>query len=127
MPYYSEDQLSLPGLIEWRNKKFKEFIYEDPKAKNSFMVTESLIPPISVETTLEGKYTRIIKGLWKTNNLAMGGPFVGLSFVDESLDRIYYIEGFLFSPGKSQRELVRELETILKTFRTRSELEETGS
>ncbi len=80
-----------------------------------------------METTLEGKYARKIKGLWKTNNLAMGGPFVGLSFVDESLNRIYYIEGFLYSPGKRQRELIRELETILKTFRTKAELEGTDS
>jgi len=31
---------------------------------------------------------------------------------------IYYIEGFVYSPGREQRELMREVETILKTFKT---------
>jgi len=34
---------------------------------------------------------------------------------------LFYVEGFLFSPGKDQRELMRELETIIETFRTATE------
>jgi hypothetical protein len=56
----------------------------------------------------------------------MGGPFISYSLVDEELNRIYYIEGFLYSPGKAQRDLVRELETILSTFQTESDLRKTS-
>ena len=46
----------------------------------------------------------------------MGGPFVSYAMVDESTNRLYYIEAFLYSPGKPQRDLMRQLEVILKTF-----------
>ena len=56
------------------------------------------------------------RGLWKLKNNIMGGPFV--SYVMASKDRksIFYIEGFVAAPGKDKRELIRELEVILKTF-----------
>jgi hypothetical protein len=63
-----------------------------------------------------------MRGLWRTNNLTMGGPFVSYAFVDEPLGMLYYVEGFTFSPSKDQREIIRELETIIHTFKTSSEL-----
>jgi hypothetical protein len=37
--------------------------------------------------------------------------------VDEKQGMLYYIEGFVYSPDRGQRELPRELETILHTFK----------
>ena len=77
------------------------------------MVVETLIPPVINQINFNNKYAIEAKGLWKTNNLSMGGPFISYVFVDEELNRVYYIDGFVYSPGKSQREFIRELETIL--------------
>jgi hypothetical protein len=63
-----------------------------------------------------------MRGLWRTNNLTMGGPFLSYALVDEAEGMLYYIEGFTFSPSRNQREIMRELETILHTFRTSEEL-----
>ena len=63
-----------------------------------------------------------MRGLWKTNNLTMGGPFLSYTFVDEGTGMLYYIEGFTYSPSKKQREIMRELEVILHTFKTSKEL-----
>ena len=52
----------------------------------------------------------------------MGGPFEGIALVDEGTQQFYYVEGFTFSPGKDQREIMRELETIIYTFRTSKEI-----
>jgi hypothetical protein len=52
----------------------------------------------------------------------MGGPFVGFAMVDEATQQFYYIEGFTFSPGREQREIIRELEAILSTFRLSTEI-----
>jgi hypothetical protein len=60
-------------------------------------------------------------GLWRTNNKTMGGPFLSYTMVDESSERIYYVEGFVYSPGEDQRETMRELEMILSTFETEKE------
>lgn len=102
-----------------RNGFTKEYVYDDKEQNDtSFVVVETIVPPEIKTTTFNGKFAIESRGLWKTNNLSMGGPFISYIFVDEALNRLYYIDGFVYSPSKPQREYVRELETILKTFRT---------
>lgn len=108
--------------VKFRNDVTKQFIFDD-KEKNdtSYVVVETLVPAVAQQVNFNDKYAIEVKGLWKTNNLSMGGPFVSYMFVDESLNRIYYIDGFVYSPSKPQREFIRELETIMWTFRTKTE------
>ncbi len=120
--YKSESQFDDDELIKWRNIVAKKYLFEDPDIPESFVVTEDRPAPVVKQLTWNGKYAKEMKGLWKTNNLAMGGPFIGYAFTDEGTGRIYYVEGFLYSPGKSQREFMRELSTILSTFKTQAEL-----
>lgn len=121
--YYNEEQLSPEYLVDWRDQIGRKYIFEDPERPNTFVMTErDDYPVLSEVTNINNRYTVNLRGLWHTNNLSMGGPFISYSFVDESLNRIYYIEGFLFSPGKPQRESLRELRTILSTFQSSSEL-----
>ena len=119
--YTDEKQLTTDSIIEWRNRITKKYIYEDPENPKSFVVTETLVPPFGEIISFNDKYTNKVKGLWKTNNLSMGGPFVSYVFVDQQLARLFYVDGFLYSPGKDQREFMRELETIIETFRTATE------
>lgn len=109
--------------LAFRDRITKKYIFDD-KEKNdtSYVVVETLVPPVTSEINFHGKYAIKLNGLWKTNNHSMGGPFASYMFVDEELDRIYFIDGFVYSPGKSQREFMREIDTILWTFRTESEL-----
>jgi hypothetical protein len=109
-------------IIEWRNQICESYLYGDPENPNSYMVTESIIPPIITEINFKGNYSKKLIGLWKTNNISMGGPFVSYVLVDESLNRMYYFEGFLYSPGVDQRELIRELNIILRTFKTQGQI-----
>jgi hypothetical protein len=108
-------------IIEWRNEICEEHIYGDPENPQSFLVTELQIPPVVAEVNFNGSYGKNLKGLWKTNNISMGGPFVSYAFVDEKTNRMYYIEGFVYGPGVDQRELMREMNVILKTFKAGSE------
>jgi hypothetical protein len=104
-------------IIEWRNDICQEHIYGDPENPQSYVVTELQIPPTISEVNFNGSYGKNLKGMWKTNNISMGGPFVSYTFVDEKTNRMYYIEGFVYSPGVDQRELMREMNVILKTFK----------
>jgi len=120
--YGSEEQLTPENLVDWRDQITRKYIFEDPEKPNTYVMTERRIPVISEVFNLNNHYSVFLKGLWRTNNLSMGGPFVSYSFVDESLNRIYYVEGFLYSPGKPQRESIRELKTIISTFQTKADL-----
>jgi hypothetical protein len=112
------------NVIKIRNEATKKYIFDD-KEKNdtSYVVVETIVPPEIRTTMFNSKFSVEARGLWKTKNLSMGGPFLSYVFVDEELSRLYYIDGFVYSPSKPQRESVRELEAILKTFKTKSETE----
>ncbi len=122
--YYSQEQLQLDSLIAFRNAVCKKYLFGNPEKPQSYLVTEQGIPYKLVQArqvAFQGKYAVEIRGLWRTNNLTMGGPFLSYSLVDEKQGMLYYIEGFVYSPDREQRELLRELETILHTFKTSTE------
>ncbi len=116
--YNSQEQFKKDSIIAYRNRVNGRNIFGDPENPNSFMVTE--VDNFSVFTedvNFSGNYAVKTRGLWKTNNISMGGPFLSYAIVDESQGRLFYIEGFLYSPGRQQREFVRELDAILQTFK----------
>lgn len=123
--YQSQDQFKKEYLIDFRDKVCKKYLFEDPEVLNSYLLTETTVPFIPVttkEVSINGHYAVEMRGLWRANNFSMGGPFVAYAMVDEAQGKFYYIEGFTFSPSKDQREIMRELETILSTFQTSEQL-----
>ena len=123
--YRSEADFTRESLIRLRDSVAQNQLFEDPDMPESYIVTETSVPYIPVltkEVSFNDKYGVQVRGLWKTNNMSMGGPFIGYAVVDEELGRLYYIEGFIYSPGKNQREFIREMDVILSTFRIKSEL-----
>jgi hypothetical protein len=118
--YTSVDQFKQENLVRFRNEVCQKYLFEDPEMPDSYLITETSVPYIPVQVrqvNIDGVYALEMKGLWRTNNKSMGGPFLGYALADEKAGKFYYIEGFTFSPSKSQREIIRELETILMTFR----------
>ncbi len=114
-PYESEKQFSNDSLIAWRNALGKAYIYGDPEKPNSYMITELLEPPYFRESIVNRKYAKEMRGLWRTNNATMGGPFLSYSFADPTTGRMYYYEGFIFAPSRdNKREIIREVEAILR-------------
>ena len=122
-PYTSEYQLLPDSVIEWRDQVAKKYLFEDPENPVSYLVTERENFDVSAKQVMLNKHFAMeIRALWKTNTQTMGGPYVGYALVDQSRGRLYYIEGFAYAPGKDKREIVRELETILWTFKTSDDL-----
>ncbi len=121
--YTSVDIFKRDELVIFRDNIIKKHLFADPDKLDSYMITETeYVPVISDEISFNDKFAIESRGLWKTNNLAMGGPFVSYAMVDEETNRLFYIEGFSYSPSTNKREIIRELEIILSTFRLNSEL-----
>lgn len=122
-PYESEYQLLPDSLIAWRNETCKKYLYEDPARPETFLLTEEENAKVTArQMRLNNHFAMEIRGLWRSNVYTMGGPFLGYALVDEPRGILYYIEGFAYAPGKDKREMMRELETILWTFKTSAEL-----
>ncbi|MGK7390922.1 MAG: DUF4837 family protein [Candidatus Cyclobacteriaceae bacterium M2_1C_046] len=122
-PYVSEEQFSKEQIIQFRDSIARKKLFEDPAVPDTYIITETGVPfkpVVTKEVNFNGLYAVETRGLWRTRTASMGGPFLSYVVVDEKLGRLYYLEGFVFSPGKSQREFMRELEVILHTFEPRS-------
>lgn len=118
--YESEFQLLPDSIVAWRNQVASQYLFEDPDQPDSYLVTETSIPfkpVVAKQVKINNSFAMELRGLWKTNTNTMGGPFISYTLVDEKSGLLYYIEGFAFSPGRNQRETIRELEAILWTFK----------
>jgi hypothetical protein len=118
--YRSVSQFQKDSLIAFRDEVCKKHLFGDPERLQSYLVTETKIsykPVLTREVNFHGKYAVEMRGLWRTNNLTMGGPFLSYALVDEKNGLLYYVEGFTYAPGKEQREIMRELDVILNTFK----------
>ncbi len=122
-PYESEYQLLPDSIIAWRDATAKKYLFEDPRNPISYLITEREDADVLVQqVNFNNRFAMEIRGLWRTNNRTMGGPFLGYALADQPQGLLYYIEGFAYVPGKDKREFMRELEAILWSFKTSEDL-----
>lgn len=103
------------NIIKMRDSIGKLFIHGT--LPNTWMVTEAAYAPYLFETQIAGKPTYETKGTWDLKNDFMAGPFINYAIKDEKNNRYLILEGFTFHPSKSKRDLVFELEAIIKSVK----------
>lgn len=80
------------------------------------MITEDGYAPYLFKTKLNHKEAYETRGTWELKNDFMSGPFVNYAIVDKEHSRILVLEGFCYSPSKEERDLMHELESIIKSI-----------
>jgi len=116
-PYEDQSEFTHENVIKLRNEVGKKYVYGDPENPDSYMTTEEVyVKPVQSNTDFNGRFAVETRGVWKTNNLSVGGTFISYTFVDEASSRLYYIEGFVIHPSEDHRELIREMDALLSTF-----------
>lgn len=92
--------------------------YVPGPSDGSYMTTEkSVFYPMSEQTELDGQFAIETRGLWRTENDFMGGPFINYTVYDDKSDIVYGIDGFVYFPSQDKAHYIFELESILKTFK----------
>jgi len=114
-PYKNVMDLDVERIIEKRDSTTKKHI--PGPTDGSYMTSEKEFKPFSKEINFNGLYAVEIRGLWKVEGDFMGGPFVNYTFVDEKNNRVIMLDGYLYSPRKPKRDLLKQLESILYTFK----------
>lgn len=92
-------------------------IYIHGAVPRTYMMTEKAFTPYQSETTIFGKPAFETRGSWELSHDFMGGPFVNYAIVDEPNNRVLFIEGFCYAPSKKKRDLLFELEAIIRSTR----------
>jgi hypothetical protein len=90
-------------------------LYISGKDFNTNMLTEEAYAPYLTKSSQDGKETYETKGTWQLNNDFMSGPFINFAIVDPEYNRILVLEGFCYAPSKDKRDLMHELEAIIKS------------
>ena len=81
------------------------------------MITEKAYSPYFSKVTLAGNTSYETKGTWQMKNDFMSGPFINYMIFDKAHKRILVLEGFTYAPSKAKRDLMFELEAIIKSLK----------
>jgi hypothetical protein len=111
--YKNEEQTFPENILILRDSISAKHIFGDPDDPKSFVTSEKQIPPSFRNMVINDNFTVEIRGTWKTNNLSMGGTYLGYLMIDEKKGKLYYMEGFVYFPNEVHRDALREIQTIL--------------
>lgn len=115
IPYRSiHVKSAVDDILRTRDSIGKLYIHgSDRRTK---MVTEEAYSPYFLETTLAGRKAFETRGTWQMKNDFMSGPFINYAIFDKENNRILILEGFCYVPSKEKRDLMFELESIIKSI-----------
>ncbi|WP_100610486.1 DUF4837 family protein [Confluentibacter lentus] len=102
-------------IIRIRDSVGKKHI-EGP-VEGSYMTTENAYTPFNTETILDNKPTLETKGMWDVHNAVMAGPFINYAIEDKINNRWVIAEGFAYAPSVEKRDLMFELEAIIRSIK----------
>ena len=111
----THSNLCSEDIIQMRDSIGKRYV-PGPQ-EGMYMTTSPAFAPTYTKTQLNGYPTIVSKGLWEVKDFILGGPFSNYIIEDPKRDRCVVIEGFIAAPGTSKRDLLFELETIIKSVR----------
>ena len=115
------DQGIFNAIGEFRDKITRRNLY-DGENPDVYIQRQEIIPVFTERVNFNGNFAVEARGLWKISDNSRGGPFVSYTIVDEGSGLVFYVEGYVDSPGTRKKNLVRELEAILSTFKTKTEI-----
>lgn len=113
-PYTDKSDFEMESLIRRRN----EFVRLIPgPSEGSFMSTSDAIFPELSHMRIYGRYWSELMGFWNVAHDFMGGPFRSYSTLDTENKRVVCLDMYVYSPQVSQRNFIRQLETLIYTVR----------
>ena len=90
-------------------------MYVHGKDPETFMITEEAYSPYFFTTSLNNKMAFETRGNWEMENDFMSGPFINYAIRDVKHNGYLIVEGFIYSPSSPKRDLIIELESIIKS------------
>ena len=118
--WHGEDLLDTDRYVEKRDSVMKHNIPGSNEGQwmQTVREREHKRPLVEcAEREINGRKVMEARGLWEMRNGALGGPFVSISRVDTAARRVIVGEGFVYSPSTDKRDLVRQMEAVLRTLR----------
>ena len=113
-PYTDSNTFTLDYLVEKRDEITKANV-PGPN-DGTYMQTETRVPIYFEETTINGNYAFLMRGLWRTENYFLGGPFVSITMLDEQRNRIVTVETYIYAGKQKKKLYLWQTESIIRTL-----------
>ena len=117
---YTSEKIFFDKNIKVLRKKIVEKNLRDIEKPTIYMSYQEELPFQIKEINFNDNYAIETRGLWKLSDISSGGPFLSYTFVDKKINRLYYIEGYVYAPGMKKRNLMREIYSILWSFKLKN-------
>lgn len=91
--------------------------YIKGKSRNTRMITEESYSPYFFNTILDGRRSYETKGTWEMKGDYMSGSFINYAILNRKKREFIIIEGFCYAPSTDKRDLMHELEAIIKSVK----------
>ena len=118
-PYTSKDVFTDVAVLR---DKITELHLRDGQRPDLYIKRQEIIPVFSKRISFNGRFAIESRGLWAVSDNTAGGPFLSYALVDEKNQMLYYIEGYVYHAAGKKKRLMREMDAILSTFKTPSEI-----
>lgn len=112
-PYTSDSTFTVSGIVETMDNYAKKYI-PGPDA-GTYMTTFVEYPPRISNSSIDNQYASNLVGLWNVEGALMGGPFNTYAFLNPEGNRVFYLHGFVFAPGKDKRNYLRQIDAIIRS------------
>lgn len=109
--YESDSTFTREYQLAKRDEFMKKYV---PGPRDStYMTTERQVEPLFNIFEHNGNYACEMRGLWRVENDYMGGPFISISELDASGNRIVTVEGSVYAPRFDKRNYLRQMEAMV--------------
>jgi len=109
---YNKNALVTNSLF-MRNQVAKKYVLG--KTNGSYMITEQAYYPSFHTTEIQKNLAYEMRGNWEFHNDFMTGPYVNFAIRDNKRKRFIIIDGFAYNPIHSKKNLLFEMEAIIKS------------
>lgn len=96
-----------------RNQVSKKYVLG--KTDGSYMITEQAYYPSFHTTEIQNNLAYEMRGNWEFHKDFMTGPYLNFAIRDNKRKRFIIIDGFAYNPIHSKKELLFEMEAIIKS------------
>jgi len=86
-------------------------------SENSYIITEERYTPHVFDAELAGNKAYRTQGKWLLKNGAEAGPFINYTVEDKANKRLIVVEGLVYAPPLSKRDMMFEVEAIVRSLK----------
>tara|TARA_B110000483_G_C18196608_1_gene543246 strand:- start:1438 stop:2526 length:1089 start_codon:yes stop_codon:yes gene_type:complete len=114
--YEDQSQFDTDKIKNILNTLSKQYVKTNTFG-STMIINDEDLPVYDYGYEIDGQYTRELRGVWEMTDDFMAGPFVAYGINLKESNTILYIYAFVYGPGISKRNLIQQLDHIVKNVK----------